>query len=261
MLAQNRRSETSTRIVALTAGEVSGEWEFEKDVITVGRGAGADVSFRENKKISRLHCVFEVRADGVWVKDANSVNGTWLNNRRITEARVLPEDLVSVAGIRFRVMAGTRLEEKTPAEESEASQSPAFFSAAPAAEAAPAPKEFASNVVPFRAAVPAAPLTVDADRTRPEINPDAPSPEVELPQPELPQETLVTREPELAPQAPAFYVGGKRRPASGARPAAAPSQGLTSGQKLAIVLVLGGVVVFGGMLLVAGTIAWMMFGG
>lgn len=250
-VARKESQASPLRIVALTAGELAGEWEFEKDVVTVGRGAGADVCLKDNKKISRLHCVFEVREDGVWVKDANSVNGTWLNNRRITEAKVLPEDLVVVAGIRFRAFPAPRVTpdlEKTPAE---ISVSRAFFAGPKAAEPiAAAP----TNVVPFRApaAAPAEPV-VDRDRTKPEIK----MVEIELPDPE--RESARAMEPALPPQAPAFYVGGKRRSRSGARPAAPPA-GLTGGQKLALVLVVGGAVLFGMVVVVAGTVAALMLG-
>lgn len=119
------------KVVALRAGESIGEWEVRKETVTFGRSVTADVALQDNKKLSRIHCSFELRDDGVWVRDAGSANGVWLHDRRVTEALLSPGDHVVAAGIRLSAVAieapgaGVAVaEENTPAEEEIAHQPP-----------------------------------------------------------------------------------------------------------------------------------------
>lgn len=117
------------RVIALRAGEPIGEWEVRKETVTFGRSVTADVALQDNKKLSRIHCSFELRADGVWVRDAGSANGVWLHDRRVTEALLVPGDHVVAAGIRLSAVAvavgasaaaeAPVSEERTPTEEEE----------------------------------------------------------------------------------------------------------------------------------------------
>ena len=67
----------SIRIVALKNNEPVGAWEFEKESISIGRSKTADVRL-DDAAISRVHCIVEVRAAGVYVKDCGSRNGIWV---------------------------------------------------------------------------------------------------------------------------------------------------------------------------------------
>src|SRR5690349_25081533 len=42
----------------------------------------------EAKTVSRLHCVLEPRADGLWVRDLGSRNGTFVSGMLVREARL-----------------------------------------------------------------------------------------------------------------------------------------------------------------------------
>ncbi len=53
----------------------------------VGSTSGADVVV-EDKAVSRLHAELEPRADGLWVRDLGSRNGTWIEGVLVREARV-----------------------------------------------------------------------------------------------------------------------------------------------------------------------------
>jgi len=50
--------------------------------VVVGRGVGADVPLAD-VGVSRAHAVIDARPDGVWVRDAGSANGTWLDGVEI----------------------------------------------------------------------------------------------------------------------------------------------------------------------------------
>ncbi|XP_066474727.1 E3 ubiquitin-protein ligase RNF8 isoform X2 [Tiliqua scincoides] len=75
---------------------LSGEWLRLEDggEVTIGRGAG--VTYQLISKacplmISRNHCVFKQNADGQWtVTDNKSLNGVWLNCRRIDPSKAYP---------------------------------------------------------------------------------------------------------------------------------------------------------------------------
>lgn len=92
------------RVIAVKGGEMAGTWEFRNGdgrALAIGRGATADVCL-DGKNISRVHTTLEIRDGEIRVKDAGSLNGTWVNGRRITDCAVSPRDLVHVGGYRLK---------------------------------------------------------------------------------------------------------------------------------------------------------------
>jgi two-component system, NtrC family, response regulator GlrR len=50
-------------------------------------GSSAEVGLRiEDRTVSRIHAAFELRPDGLWVRDLGSRNGTWIDGGRLGEA-------------------------------------------------------------------------------------------------------------------------------------------------------------------------------
>ena len=73
-----------------------------RDLTLVGRTADCDVRF-EHKSVSKLHCLL-VKTDGlVLLRDLGSTNGTRVNGVRVRRAALLPNDLLAVAGFRYRL--------------------------------------------------------------------------------------------------------------------------------------------------------------
>ena len=73
-----------------------------RDLTLVGRTADCDVRF-EHKSVSKLHCLL-VKTDGlVLLRDLGSTNGTRVNGTRVRRAVLLPNDLLAVAGFRYRL--------------------------------------------------------------------------------------------------------------------------------------------------------------
>ena len=65
--------------------------------LTIGRGPGNDVSIDRDEYASSRHARFEPRRDGVYVEDAGSTNGTFVNGIRLArERRLVPGDVVRV---------------------------------------------------------------------------------------------------------------------------------------------------------------------
>jgi DNA-binding NtrC family response regulator len=66
--------------------------------VIVGRTAPADCIVAE-AELSRRHARFEVAKDEVWVEDLGSTNGTFLQEERVTRAKVLPEQTVRLGSV------------------------------------------------------------------------------------------------------------------------------------------------------------------
>ena len=72
----------------------------------VGRGAENAVQLDGDDFVSSRHARFEPRSDGVWVEDAGSTNGTFVNGARVTSARLLqPGDVVRIGQTDLKVEA------------------------------------------------------------------------------------------------------------------------------------------------------------
>lgn len=56
---------------------------------SVGRASENALQIDGDDFVSSRHARFEVRPDGVWVEDAGSTNGTFVNGARVTTARQL----------------------------------------------------------------------------------------------------------------------------------------------------------------------------
>jgi pSer/pThr/pTyr-binding forkhead associated (FHA) protein len=84
-------------VVRSSTLEAGRGWELDSTPLTVGRGRQNDIELRGDEFASARHARFEPRADGVWVEDAGSTNGTYVNGARIDGAqRLRPGDVVRV---------------------------------------------------------------------------------------------------------------------------------------------------------------------
>lgn len=89
------------------------KWSLDEGEITIGRlmsesevaaAQGRAVSFPDHCKfISGHHAAFRKQADGYWVHDLGSKNGTTLNGDRIEKARLMDGDEVDVGQVVFKV--------------------------------------------------------------------------------------------------------------------------------------------------------------
>ncbi|MCS7312658.1 MAG: PrsW family glutamic-type intramembrane protease [Acidobacteria bacterium] len=85
-------------ILTIQGGSLHGaQFRFEAPKrLTVGRGADCDVRFHPtaDRIVSTLHAVFQQEADGLYVIDQNSRNGTFVNGVRVQRARLQSGDVV-----------------------------------------------------------------------------------------------------------------------------------------------------------------------
>jgi pSer/pThr/pTyr-binding forkhead associated (FHA) protein len=63
----------------------------------VGRGAENAIRLDADTTVSSRHATIDSRTDGLWVEDAGSTNGTFVNGARVTSARQLqPGDVIRI---------------------------------------------------------------------------------------------------------------------------------------------------------------------
>jgi diguanylate cyclase (GGDEF)-like protein len=65
--------------------------------LIVGRSSDCDMRLL-NRAVSRLHCRVWRDGTGFWLRDLNSTNKTYLNDRPVIEARLKDGDLITVGG-------------------------------------------------------------------------------------------------------------------------------------------------------------------
>lgn len=80
--------------------------DVDSSPVTLGRGGQNTVPLDGDEFASARHAVVEARADGIWVEDLGSTNGTFVNGARVTSARLLaPGDVIRIGHTDLRVEA------------------------------------------------------------------------------------------------------------------------------------------------------------
>ena len=71
--------------------------ELSDSAARVGRGADNLIRLDADTTVSNRHATLSKRPDGLWVEDAGSTNGTFVNGARVTSARLLqPGDVIRI---------------------------------------------------------------------------------------------------------------------------------------------------------------------
>jgi len=89
------------------------DFPLEEGKVVVGRQEACDYRIPHNQ-ISREHCEFEVTADEAILRDLESRNGTFVNNKRIAEIRLRAGDHVVIGPVVFTVQIDGQPEEIQP---------------------------------------------------------------------------------------------------------------------------------------------------
>jgi pSer/pThr/pTyr-binding forkhead associated (FHA) protein len=70
--------------------------------LVIGRGRKADLALSE-ATISRAHAVIGFEAEGFYIEDLGSTNGTTVNGRRVRRQRLESEDEIQMGKLRIGV--------------------------------------------------------------------------------------------------------------------------------------------------------------
>lgn len=103
ILPGERNIENVSKLVPREKGKAEEIYLIEGET-KVGRQKNICDFCLNDSSVSRVHAVFEKRGGSVFVRDAGSTNGTYLNEKRIVaneEVEVNPGDLVGIADIIF----------------------------------------------------------------------------------------------------------------------------------------------------------------
>ncbi len=85
---------------ALSEGDV---YTIDTTALTVGRSDENDLPLESDEFASGRHARFEPRRDGVWIEDAGSTNGTFVNGIRLAGGRrLVPGDVVRIGETELR---------------------------------------------------------------------------------------------------------------------------------------------------------------
>lgn len=68
---------------------------IQKKMISIGRTSGNDIVL-DNKAVSRKHALIEFNESSALIMDNESVNGTFVNNRKITEEVLKDNDQITI---------------------------------------------------------------------------------------------------------------------------------------------------------------------
>jgi pSer/pThr/pTyr-binding forkhead associated (FHA) protein len=99
-----RRSQPGRLVVVESPSLAEGDVRMlDSSPLSVGRGAGNDLSLDRDEYASARHARIEPRRDGIWIEDVGSTNGTFVNGDRLTEPRRLqPGDVIRIGATDLR---------------------------------------------------------------------------------------------------------------------------------------------------------------
>ena len=81
------------------------EFALNADLLTVGRSPDSEV-FLDDVTVSRRHAEFRRGSSGWSIRDAGSLNGTYVNRRRVEDHQLNGGDEVQIGKFRFVFLVG-----------------------------------------------------------------------------------------------------------------------------------------------------------
>ena len=89
------------------------EIAVETDPLSIGRGPTADVSL-DDLEVSRHHCALLLWEDDWVLKDGGSVNGTWVNQKRVKIVILKNGDIILIGKTEMEFRTEERQRGKSP---------------------------------------------------------------------------------------------------------------------------------------------------
>jgi hypothetical protein len=96
--------EGSALVVRSGGGRAGETFPLEDDEIEIGRSPEADV-FLDDVTVSRSHAVLARGDDGYTIEDKGSLNGTYVNRRRVERAKLEDGDEVQIGKYRLAYLS------------------------------------------------------------------------------------------------------------------------------------------------------------
>lgn len=197
---------------------------------TIGRGRGATIML-PHPLVSRQHC--ELFEDGghLMVRDLGSLNGTFVNNERITESSLPPGELLTVGAVTFRAVYEAEESNGPPSSKSSSMKTtrPADTNPNGAVRTAPKPSETPDvandddEIIDFNFDEPVTPVE-DAAPAPKLAAPKLAVPKAAAPATPIAKNPPVKAPPTKGPSPPAPSPAPAGTKESAAKPAAAPKK-------------------------------------
>ena len=92
--------EGSALLVVVRGPNVGARFLLNAEKVTVGRKPTCDI-FLDDVTVSRKHAIFVREADGYVVRDAGSLNGTYVNRERVDSIQLKTGDSVQIGKYRM----------------------------------------------------------------------------------------------------------------------------------------------------------------
>jgi hypothetical protein len=96
--------EGSALVVRSGGGRAGETFPLEDDEIEIGRSPEADV-FLDDVTVSRSHAILARGDDGYTIEDKGSLNGTYVNRRRVERAKLEDGDEVQIGKYRLAYLS------------------------------------------------------------------------------------------------------------------------------------------------------------
>jgi hypothetical protein len=94
-LAEELKAEGPALVVRSGGGRAGEHFQLEQERVTVGRSPDCDI-FLDDVTVSRRHALLKQADGGFLIEDQGSLNGTFLNRRRIESAPLEDGDEVQI---------------------------------------------------------------------------------------------------------------------------------------------------------------------
>jgi len=97
------RAEPPTRLVVSRDGEVVSDRHWPAGRVLIGRDAHNDVTL-PSRYVSRHHALIVVEEGRAWIADLKSMNGTYVNSRRVSQKALQHDDVISIGNHRVKYL-------------------------------------------------------------------------------------------------------------------------------------------------------------
>jgi hypothetical protein len=98
-------SEGATLVIRAGGGRAGETFSIRGEQTRIGRSPEAEV-FLDDVTVSRNHALIVSRRDGLYIDDLGSLNGTYVNRRRIESHKLVDGDELQVGKYKLTFLAG-----------------------------------------------------------------------------------------------------------------------------------------------------------